>query len=158
MMKWFKKDPLIHGIITIFSVLLILVILFFAYIGYTVKRFWDPNYIEWGYQIVLYDSKNCPELAMYSMEGPCFLATVLNSMYKNDTKTLDKGIESLINKKKGLFDDPFFKTSLKLNNYSKNGNEWNCIYDNKSGSVNLPILNNSTEIIRHGTYKCWPKQ
>lgn len=149
MISWLKKDPLIHGIIALLSILLILII---SWVIHSVLQIYDPNFIEFGPQVVLYKAKNCAEIdklsysSSPSINNSCYITHWLDGMYKNDTKTLDKIVESAANEQEGLF-----KPLPALNGYPKKGNEWNCSLDSRL------IIDNSKEVVQPALYKCWPK-
>lgn len=147
MVNWFKKDPLIHGVIAFLLIPLILIFFITVFILYGFLELFNPNFIEYGPQVRLYKAKDCAEIDKGITDTSCFLAQWLEGMYRDSTKTLDKVVEAAANEK----EYSIFKRLPILEGYPKKGKEWGCSVEGKL------IPDNSVEIVQPVLYKCWPK-
>lgn len=151
MLKWIKRDPVIHItclIILPFAVLLAIFIGLFIYSAFRI--FFDPNYEEFGPQVALYEHKDCADIQERIFNTPCNLALWLESMDIKHPKTLNKAVEEAANAKRL---PNIFQRLPKLSGYPNKSSGWECSINGKL------IPNNSTEVTQKGTlYKCWPKQ
>lgn len=162
-LNWFKKNPLIHGIILLSAIpaaILILVVSIYIY-GFAIM--FNPNYEEFGPRIALYKAQDCAEINTQSIRtSDCLLlGFYLESMWKNNPKTLDKVVEGAANVKERDDKQPiliqfisaiiFSKRLPALEGYPEKGNQWIC---SKNGEI---ILYNTKELAGQTFYKCWPK-
>lgn len=141
MLRWIKKDPLIHSLATIFASLFISILIIVGLIGYGFIQLFDPNYEEYGPSITLYKSKDCAEPENQQF-GSCLVYGYAPSIYKSNPPTLYQEIKTVIPGIKGKFEGISFDPL--------NPSQWECSVDGR-------IISDLQEKVQDKkTYKCWP--
>lgn len=142
MIKWFKKDPFLHGVFILCTPVFIGLLLIVGLFIYINIQLLDPNYVEFGPFITLYKSKDCakPEASQY---GDCLVYGNGTGIYKNNPPTLYQEIKTVV---AGVSER--FKT---INFNPLDPSQWECSVDGR-------IISNIQERVQvKKTYKCWPK-
>lgn len=141
MIKWFKKAPLLHGLLILCTPLFIGLLVIVGLFIYGFVRLFDPNYVEFGPMIVLYKAKNCANPEDDSRYGDCSEYGYAPSIYKNNPPTLYQEIKRVV--VSGRSENIDFNPS--------GSTQWECSVDGR-------IINDTQEKVQgKETYKCWPK-
>lgn len=144
MVSWFKKDPLLHGILILCGSILFAIVVIVSLFTYGLLRLFDPNYEEFGPTIALYKTKDCIEFEKphFSSSEDCLVYVSNISMYKNNPPSLYEGIKRVVSGVSKRFEGLNFNPLDPL--------EWSC-------SVEGRVINDVQEKLSKKTYKCWPK-
>ena len=142
-LRWIKKDPLIHLLAVILTPLFIGILIIAGIIIYGLIQIFDPNYEEFGPTIALYSTKECIELEKphFSASETCLVYALSISMYKSNPPFLYEGIKKAVSGVSGRFNG--------LNFNPLDPSQWSC-------SVEGRIILNIQEKLSKKTYKCWP--
>ncbi len=159
--SWFKKDPLIHGIILLLTIPGVVMVLVIGFLLYGFVTLFDPNYEEFGPNVSLFKTQSCAFDDHPQVQNECQLAMGVGGMWKNNPGTLDTEVESVANQPDWSKQTTWLGTVLEtvdykrlpaLNGYPKKGNQWTC-------SKNSQIIPDNTKerVQAKYPYKCWPR-
>lgn len=142
-MRWFKKDPLLHGILIFLTP--VFIGLFVSLFVYSFIQLFDPNYEEFGPVIALYKSRDCIELdkPYFSASENCLGYARSISMYKDNPPSLDEGIKIAVEGVAKRFERSNFNPLDPL--------QWSCSVEGRA------ISDIQEKVQDKKTYKCWPR-
>lgn len=160
-LHWFRKDPLLHGIILLLAVPAIYLVIFFSLAAYWVAVGFNPNFEEYGPNIWLYKAQNCVHIERdYTQPGDCPITTWQEGVWKNNPDRLDYVVSRAVNQEESPRNPNLIqfltifivhKPLPALVGYPKNANQWIC---SKNGQI-IPDLSQAPA--PSGIYKCWPE-